>query len=778
MKLSEVVNKGAQAISPIRLDHYRRVFRLVRRIFGKEQTRRKEQVHRAFNPRMPAPKLAPPKSPNLTALRTNYVECGLDREPNTFVLYRIIGNDLYPRHMKGQSRENVRFILENEPDFPNCDKRWVVNRIFDSEEEACIIKILEDHEQPYVHIGFDWNAYRSVPWNFESFPQPAFFLRGPYAEMSEYERALAEAQIRRYKNIYVMNNNGARNAALRDGRALAKWILPWDGNCFITRSAWDDIVKAVTERPYFKYFVVPMARITDNLSLLNSSHFEATEEPQILFRRDAEEEFNEAFPYGRRPKVELLWRLGVPGIWDRWGDDVWDPPRRGLCADAGQFSYGGWVARLFSGHSHLETGSKESLQGRGLARIEAIRTTLDFLDEQAVRLRFDPKSTTAYSERSLDELRSGSGREGPERVLADKLLKKANAALTRGPYSVVDKTTLPPSGDAHDYWHPAPYWWPNPKTADGLPYVRRDGARVPGTRLYEAASEKYDRTRLQQLFDDTTILALAWKVTGVRAYADHAAELVRHWFIRPPTRMNPHLRYAQVRSGHQNDEGTHHGVIEMKDLYYFLDGTRLLEQAGSLDVSDRHAFADWLRHYQAWLSTSQQGIEERRANNNHGTCFDLQIAAIAAYLGDFTLLLSTLRTSQERLLEQFDTDGRQPHEMERTLTAHYCSFNLQSSVNLAILAERCGIDLWNIAASDGRGLRRAFEWIAPYIGGRAWPWPQVEPFDTDQFLPLYFTCRDHYDGILSLNANLGRTRTEATPVFFPHDGIKPFWMLS
>ena len=770
MGISEVVDQKAKMPPPTPPTLYWRLLARVKRVFKKADSQ--------FNPRRPAPRLVTPKKPNLAALKAEYVESGLDREADTFVLYRIIGNDLYPRHSKGQSLENVRFILENETNFENCEKRWVVNRIFDSEEEARVLQMLKEHGQSYLHIVFDWDEYRRAPWNFESFPQPAFFLRGSYEKMNEYEQALAEAQLRRHKNNYVMNNNGARNVALRDGRGRAKWVLPWDGNCFLTETAWDDVVKAVTAEPWLKYFVVPMARITDNQCLLSSARFEATEEPQILFRRDAQEEFNENFPYGRRPKVELFWRLGVRGIWDRWGEDVWDPPRRDLCGDAGQFGYGGWVARLSSGHAHLETGSKEGLQGRGLARIEAIRTTLDFLDEKAVRLKVDTKSTTAYSEKSIEELSRRSRQSGPERKLVDRLQEAAAAALTRGPYSVIDKTTLPPSGDVHDYWHPAPYWWPNPKTADGLPYVRRDGIRVPGTRLYEEASEKFDRTRLQRLFDDTTILALAWKVTGKRAYADHAAELIRNWFIRPQTRMNPHLRYAQVRAGHQNNEGAHTGIIEMKDLYYLLDGARLVEQAGSFDESDRQGLAAWLRNYLGWLSTSQQGMEERRANNNHGTCFDLQVAAIAAYLGDTKLLLSTLRTSQERLLEQFDPDGRQPHEMQRTLTAHYCSFNLQSWVNLALLAERCGIDFWNFAAtSDGRGLRRAFEWIAPYIGGRAWPWPQVEPFDTDRFLPLYFAGRDHYDEIPGLDKSPGPNRLEAKPLFFPHDGIKPFWML-
>jgi|GEM_PF-7043333 len=46
-----------------------------------------------------------------------------------------------------------------------------------------------------------------------------------------------------------------------------------------------------------------------------------------------------------------------------------------------------------------------------------------------------------------------------------------------------------------------------------------------------------------------------------------------------------------------------------------------------------------------------------------------------------------LRDSRFRILAHFDPQGRQPEEMKRILTAHYCSFNLQGWIHLAQLAE-------------------------------------------------------------------------------------------
>src|SRR5687767_4063527 len=59
-----------------------------------------------------------------------------------------------------------------------------------------------------------------------------------------------------------------------------------------------------------------------------------------------------------------------------------------------------------------------------------------------------------------------------------KLEAEAREALKAGPFSVVDEF-IPPGGTRHDYMSQAPYFWPNPETTNGLPYVRRDGERNP-----------------------------------------------------------------------------------------------------------------------------------------------------------------------------------------------------------------------------------------------------------------------------------------------------------
>jgi hypothetical protein len=717
--------------------------------------------------------IAPPVSDPMVDAKWDYVTRRVYERDPTAVLYRIIGNDLPPRHRRGQSLENVRFILQHEPTLAGCERRWVLNRITDDEQEAAIIELLEQHHQPYLRIPFEEQAYRRIGWRFQDFERPGVTYGKALDDLPEPAQRVALDHIYHDKNRYVMNNNGARNAALRDGRGRANWILPWDGNCFLTAEAWDEFREAVATHPHAKYVVVPMARVLDNASLLvEGMRPQAREEPQIAFRFDAAEEFDETARYGRRPKVKLFYRLGLEGPWDDWLDLPWESMPRDHGPEAGQYIRAGWVARLFSGERHLEADMK----GRGLRRIEAIRGHIDRIDERLVRRRFRQDRLFAVCEDTLafqrDAVREGATELG---IIFETLRSEAEEALKSGPFSVLDKTTCAPSGDPHDYWHPAPYWWPDPDSPDGRPYIRKDGERVPGTELGEPFSEQYDRTALQRMLDASYKLALAWYLTADERFAEHGARLVRTWFIDPATRMNPNLSYAQARIGHAEDQGQPTGIIEFSDLYQCLDAVRLLERSGHLDGADSVGFRDWLVAYRGWLSTSWQGEAERAAPNNHGTWYEVQMAAVCAFLDDVTGLLESFKRVDERRFEHFATDGKQPHELKRTTSLHYCTYNLQGWMTLAQMGRRVGLDLYRYV-DDGKGIEEATRWLLPFME-RPWPFEQRHPFDFDRLAVLGHQAEAADPGVLrELGLDL-RPAFTLRSSYSVHDGIRPFWQL-
>src|SRR5919205_3865952 len=168
----------------------------------------------------------------------------------------------------------------------------------------------------------------------------------------------------------------------------------------------------------------------------------------------------------------------------------------------------------------------------------------------------------------------------------DRVLADAQKALSAGPFTVVSKEVTPPSGDKHDYMSQAPYFWPNPKTPNGLPYIRRDGERNP------EINRITDHRSLDQMADAVETLALAYYFKGDEAYAAKAAQLLRAWFIDPATRMNPNLQYAQYIPGVNTGRGI--GLIETRGLTRVVDAIGLLKGSKSLTETDRRGISDWV----------------------------------------------------------------------------------------------------------------------------------------------------------------------------------------
>lgn len=302
---------------------------------------------------------------------------------DTFALYRIIGNELPPRHGQGQNLRSLEFQLAHEPDLPGCEKTWVLNRIVDPAMEQALIERLEKAGRRWLRIPFDSDEYARIGWDHEGLPSRDFLDSRAFRRLSAEQQASARLRVYRHKNNYVMNNNGARNFAIADGRTRARWILPWDGNCFLNPHAWHHLREAVAEYPGARYVVVPMQRLQNNTDALAIDHpREAEEEPQIAFHRNAREQFDEAHPYGRWPKAELLCRLGVPGRWDYWARKPWDLPVPDYAQEAGRYVEAGWVLRLCSGEQSLEGSAYRDGVNRGLKRAEAIQAFIDGVDAE------------------------------------------------------------------------------------------------------------------------------------------------------------------------------------------------------------------------------------------------------------------------------------------------------------------------------------------------------------------------------------------------------------
>ena len=321
------------------------------------------------------------------------------------------------------------------------------------------------------------------------------------------------------------------------------------------------------------------------------------------------------------------------------------------------------------------------------------------------------------------------------------LKRRADQALLATPRSVTHKTTMPPSRSKNDYMSMGPYWWPNPSTPSGLPYVQRDGRRNP-----QSTGNALDSIRMQAMLADTRDLALAHYFTGDTRYAHKAAAVIRTWFLDPATRMNPNLRYAQGIPGIVDGRGL--GIIDTRDLWLVIDAAALIAPR-ALTAGELKALRQWFADYAEWLDTSQLGRDEAAAKNNHGMFFDVQLAAYWLFAGKTERARKLVFEAQtRRFAAQIDTQGRMPLELARTRPYHYHTFTLEAAARLArygqVLAAlpnpagtwpaadprcktpelypSCPLDLWHVVIG-GKSLRAVLNVVAgTVVDPGSWPY--------------------------------------------------------
>jgi hypothetical protein len=310
----------------------------------------------------------------------------------------------------------------------------------------------------------------------------------------------------------------------------------------------------------------------------------------------------------------------------------------------------------------------------------------------------------------------------------DKLLRDAGKALGAPIVAVTDKhTLLPPTGDRHDYYSLSPYWWPDPSKSDGLPYIRRDGETNPESK------KDLDQPRVAQMGGNVQTLALAYYLSGDEKYAARAAQQLRTWFLDPATRMNPHLRFAQLVRGNPAERGS--GIIDTRWFVETADAVGLLGGSQSWTAADQQGMQEWMRQYATWLWTSKNGQTEHKARNNHGSWYAAQVATLSMFAGDTAVAHQLVLEAKPRIGWQITPAGEQPIEMERTKSLHYSGFNIEALSRLANVGHHFGVDLWAYQAPEGGSLRKAVDHIAPYVvDPKAWPGQEIGETSLDEML--------------------------------------------
>lgn len=308
------------------------------------------------------------------------------------------------------------------------------------------------------------------------------------------------------------------------------------------------------------------------------------------------------------------------------------------------------------------------------------------------------------------------------------LIAKADKELNEELIPVTEKKNAPPSGDKHDYISMGPYWWPNPNTPGGLPYIRKDGQRNPEI-------NNYDRYKLDKMAKGVIALGYAYYFTKDEKYAIKAMDYLDIWFLNKKTRMNPNMNYGQMIPGHNGGKGRAEGIIDAYMFVEMLDCITFLSSSRTMRSKDLDGIKAWFSEFLDWMLTSEIGLDEYNAENNHGTAYDVQVAAYALFTGRDDVAEKFIREFPEnRLFKQIEPDGSQPLELARTMAMHYSIFNIGFMIDMSMLAQSTGVDLYHAASEDGRSITKAIQFILPYLGKpqSEFPYEQIKDWDENQ----------------------------------------------
>ncbi|KAF9091258.1 hypothetical protein BGX23_005355 [Mortierella sp. AD031] len=311
------------------------------------------------------------------------------------------------------------------------------------------------------------------------------------------------------------------------------------------------------------------------------------------------------------------------------------------------------------------------------------------------------------------------------------IVKEANMALKSDKvYSVINKSQKAPSNDIHDYLSLSKYYWPNPNTPDGLPYIRRDGHIN-----HEEINTVEDYKLLRTMIREVHMMGMAYHFTGNKEYMIKCAQRLNEWFLDEETYMKPNINYGSLQKGQKL--GVRTGVLDMFTIFRVFDALHYLKQDKDWPQDLIPRLQDWFTEYVQWLETSQLAKLERAGNNNHGTYYDVQLIGVYLFLGRTDDARTVAQSGlANRIDRQITAEGRQPEELARKTSWYYSVFNLQALMTLARWGDDLGVDMWSHEGPKGQSIKKAIDFMLPYAlsDGKGWPVTNIKGFPMGDYL--------------------------------------------
>lgn len=259
-------------------------------------------------------------------------------KPYDFSFFRVVGGDLTPRDRPGARLDMMKFILDNEKDFPGVHKGWILNAVPDMEYRRKMEDLL--------------HQYR------------AYFIVMPM-----WRKGYLESKTRDDKIINAIPINKARNLAITHGTKIARFTVILDGDCMFDEGTWNHISSFIRKdqiRSSVQYYGIPHTRSSVEHVLRSSEPLGPLAEPMPVFRDDSPIRFHENLPFGRGDKLRLLYELGY----------CQEPLKSQVLLHEGKCKSVGYVHHLATGDEDIETDLKKRIQIRDQS-VDALIQRLD-----------------------------------------------------------------------------------------------------------------------------------------------------------------------------------------------------------------------------------------------------------------------------------------------------------------------------------------------------------------------------------------------------------------
>lgn len=310
----------------------------------------------------------------------------------------------------------------------------------------------------------------------------------------------------------------------------------------------------------------------------------------------------------------------------------------------------------------------------------------------------------------------------PEWKDREWIMEKADKALTAPIFHVTDFFSPHSHGGIHDFYSNSDYWWPNPDTPDGIPYIRRDGETNPD-------NFNEHRMAMRHMRSSVVSLASAYVLTKEEIYARKAVQYLKEFFLDEETYMAPHLSYAQAIIGTCPGRGI--GIIDTLHLADVVFAAEHLKESQAMTENVYQGLKSWFARYLGWMLTDANGIQEMNQDNNHAVCYFVQAAAFALFTDNERIADFCREFYKKELLKQEAEDGSFPEELGRTKPYGYSIFVVDNLVNICQMLSKPEDDLWTYVNENGRSIEKALDYLTPYILKKeSWPYaPDVMHYD-------------------------------------------------